>query len=90
MNQVYDLRQLMQRVNKQGEAKLVHIKSKNVSNTHTRLIFDLDLAQSLEASFVGSVGDKQRQCSTLQQPVFLLELEYQLLLWFQVQRFQRL
>ena len=31
VNQIYDLRQLLQKVNKQGESKLVYIKNKNVS-----------------------------------------------------------
>jgi hypothetical protein len=30
INQIYDLRQLLHKVNEQGEGKLVHYKNKNV------------------------------------------------------------
>ena len=35
VNQIYDLRQLMQRVNQQGEKKLTHLKTKNVRHAHS-------------------------------------------------------
>ena len=78
VNQVYDLRQLMQRVNQQGERKISQIKSKNVLISKVNnLGFSQNPGRVIKAGF----RDIQSQCLSLRKRLLLLELEYQLLLW---------
>ena len=74
VNQIYDLRQLMQRVNQQGEKKLTHLKTKNVSQLPLKIT---DHPQGKDTVIVAGFRGLQSHCLPLRERLLLLELEHQ-------------